>query len=146
MGAGGQLRHAETVGDVYRAPAAQPGHDELRDQRDGQVGVQGLGEQLADLGQVPDPAAAPMVVLAEPVGLDGHGDPLGGEPAQRRRRRVGTAGEAEPPAQRSAHRQRDDQRQRRVGGAIGGQGRLTCAVPAVEPDRGAGGADDLAQP
>ena len=66
---GGELELAPLVGGVHRAPLAQPGHHELRDQRHGQVDVERLGEQLAGLGEEGQPGLPAQVGAAQPVVL-----------------------------------------------------------------------------
>ena len=49
----------------------------MRHERDRQVEVEGLAEQLAGLGQIGGPGAAALVDLAEPLRLGGDRDPPG---------------------------------------------------------------------
>ena len=108
----GQPQPAPLVGGVHRAPLAEPGHHELRDQRHGQLDVERLGEQLARLGQERQPGLPADVGPAQPVVLQVQREPLGGEHGQRpgvrrrarrpapARRRTGGARPAAPGAAR----------------------------------------------
>ena len=82
------------VGGVHRAPLAEPGHHELRDQRHGQVDVERLGEQLAGLGQERQPGLPAPVGPAQPVVLQ--------VAARAARRRARPAAGRTPPAPASS--------------------------------------------
>ena len=91
---GGQLQPAPRVRGVHRAPLAQPGHHQLRDQRHRQVHVERLGEQLTGLGQERQPGLPAQVGAAQPVVLQVQREPLGDDGGQR----LGVADRARRPA------------------------------------------------
>ena len=101
----GQPQPAPLVGGVHRAPLAEPGHHQLRDQRHRQLDVQRLGEQLARLGQERQPGLPADVGPAQPVVLQVQRQPLGGERRQRLGRTPdGAASSSSSPGVRPVHR------------------------------------------
>ena len=76
VGESGEPQRAR-VDEVHGAPAAEPGHHDLRHNRDGQLDRQRLAQQLARFGEIRHPGAAALVNGPQPARLDGHGDAVG---------------------------------------------------------------------
>lgn len=122
MGERGQALRAR-VGQIHGAPAPQPGHHDLGDDGDRQLHRQRLPQQLAGLGEVGHPGAAPLVDGAQPARLHGHGDAVGDQ-LHEVLAAVAVARRAEQPdraAQRRCDGQRDVEHDRPARGSGAGE-------------------------
>ncbi len=144
----GEPQPAPLVGGVHHAPLAEPGHHQLWDERHRQLDVQGLGEQLARLGEEGQPGRPADVRPAQPVVLEVQREPFGGQhrqwPGVRRWRRV----QLELAGVRPVHGEWDHEQLvvRPRLPAVPGEHLAALAVAPVQPDHAAGGAHHLGEP
>ena len=143
----GQLQPAGVVRGVYRAPAPQPGYHQPRDQGQRQLHVEGLGQQLADLGEERQPGTPLAVAALEPAVLHDVRQPLGGQLGERLPVRPVDRGQGQLAAPRLGQPQRDAYP---VGGrhavAVPGDGTRAVAVRLVHEHDRAHRADQRTEP